>query len=382
MILNDTKNAIESSGPARHKAVLEVARFYHKMHPIHREKINESTIIERLGLSENEWLSLFEELTDKKDKERIKNNLSREARIFIDTFEQDPFGAFQRLTENGSKILQGYEKRKLTSAAEELQDILNELRSENEGMPLLDHSSLNWVKIQPVDLVIVGARSGVGKTTLALNITEHFLKMRKRVLYVSYEVNRGRILARLLAIKRQEKYHDILKSLRENTLSIEKEAKEFLRPLSVISDPALTVEELTRLIGKHQEKNPLDLVIVDYDQLCATEKVFEIEERRVAYISQKLKGITLTHNVPVILLSQLSKEGYLRYSQQKLFDSSIALILKVPKDQEDSPEYWKKSKRELIIDIVKYREGQPRRDIEISIDFETGALDSEPPIKY
>jgi replicative DNA helicase len=185
----------------------------------------------------------------------------------------------------------------------------------------------------------------------------------------------------LLGIARGEHYKDIKKKIKAGTLDIN---RSLLKPLSLIADPTFTIEELTRLVGKYQKERPLDLIVVDYDQLCSTEKIFEIEERRVAYISQTLKGVALEYAVPVILLSQLSKEDRLRYSQQKEFDSSIVLKLRVPKDvkegknEEKVREYWNASTREIRLDIEKYRDGQPRRDIDLTIDFEKGTIEKIP----
>jgi len=158
--------------------------------------------------------------------------------------------------------------------------------------------------------------------------------------------------------------------------------------LSIIADPAFTIEELTRLVGKYNEERGLDLIIIDYDQLAQTEGRFDNEERRVSYISQTLKGITLDYGVPVVLLSQISKEGLLRFSRQKEFDSSIVIKLEPPlkkgkngkkkeMTEEELKEYYEESKREVIVLVDKYRDGQAKREYSIMIDFETGRIPSK-----
>lgn len=384
--LERLEEEIEKGGFERHIALMKVARFFSEMHPVHREKINENALIERLGTSENEWNALFEELPIEREKERIKNELAREGRIFLEKVEDDPVGAFQRLKDRGELSVRSLEKRKPVSVAEELPEILKEIQHEGDGHRLHDASGIDNIVIQPVDLVTIAAGTGVGKTTFALNVADYFLRDKKRVLFVSYEINRGRLFAQLLALRSKANKRDVYRNLKKDKTSVE--ISPDYENLSIIADPAFTVEELTRLVGKYQEERPLDLIIVDYDQLAQTEGRFDNEERRVSFISQTLKGITLDYGVPVILLSQISKEGLLRFSRQKEFDSSIVLKLEPPlkKDSkgkkremtdEELKEYYKEPEREIIVLVDKYRDGQAKREYSIMIDFETGRIPSK-----
>jgi len=382
--LERLEEEIEKGGFERHIALMKVARFFSEIHPVHREKINQNALIERLGTSKNEWNALFEELPIEREKERIKNELAREGRIFLEKVEDDPVGAFQRLKDRGEFSVRSLEKRKPVSVAEELSEIMKEIQHEGDGHRLHDASGIDNIVIQPVDLVTIAAGTGVGKTTFALNIADYFLRDKKRVLFVSYEINRGRLLSQLVAIRANKKKSDVYRDLKKGA----KVDLETVEGLSIIADPAFTVEELTRLVGKYQEERPLDLIIVDYDQLAQTEGRFDNEERRVSFISQTLKGITLDYGVPVILLSQVSKEGLLRFSRQKEFDSSIVLKLEPPlkKDSkgkkremtdEELKEYYKEPEREIIVLVDKYRDGQAKREYSILIDFETGRIPSK-----
>jgi len=281
------------------------------------------------------------------------------------------------LKDRGEFSVRSLEKRRPVSVAEELPEILKEIQHEGDGHKLHDSPGLDKIIVQPVDLVTVAAGTGVGKTTFALNIADYFLRDKKRVLFVSYEINRGRLLSQLVAIRTNKKKSDVYRDLKKGA----KVDLETVEGLSIIADPAFTVEELTRLVGKYQEERPLDLIILDYDQLAQTEGRFDNEERRVSFISQTLKGITLDYGVPVILLSQISKEGLLRFSRQKEFDSSIVLKLEPPKlnNDEEIREYYEKAVRKVMVVIDKYRDGQAKVEHEITIDFETGQISKEEP---
>ena len=377
--LGAIEKEIEKGEVERHIALMKVARFFSEMNAVHRERANVNFVIERLGISENEWNTLFEELPLEKDKERIRNDLAREGRIFLENIESDPVGAFQRLKDRGELSVRSLEKRRPISVAEELTAILEEIRHEGDGHKLHDAPGLDKIIIQPVDLVTIAAGTSVGKTTFALNIADYFLKDNKRVLFVSYEITRGRLFAHLLALRANQDKKGVFRNLKKGSTTLE--ISPDYENLSIIADPAFTVEELARLVGKYQAQSPLDLIIVDYDQLAQTEGRFDNEERRVSFISQTLKGITLDYGVPVVLLSQISKEGFLRFSRQKGFDSSIVLKLEPPKDEKDKEmtdnelkAYYEKAQRKIIVWIEKYRDGQAKKGYEITIDFETGKI--------
>lgn len=377
--LEAIEKEIEKGEVERHIALMKVARFFSEMNAVHRERANVNFVIERLGISENEWNTLFEELPLEKDKERIRNDLAREGRIFLENIESDPVGAFQRLKDRGELSVRSLEKRRPVSVAEELHAILEEIRHEGDGHKLHDAPGLDKIIIQPVDLVTVAAGTSVGKTTFALNIADYFLRDNKRVLFVSYEITRGRLFAHLIALRANQDKKGVFRNLKKDSTTLE--LSPDYKNLSIIADPAFTVEELARLVGKYQAQSPLDLIIVDYDQLAQTEGRFDNEERRVSFISQTLKGITLDHGVPVVLLSQISKEGFLRFSRQKEFDSSIVLKLEPPKGENgkemtdnELKAYYEKAQRKIIVLIEKYRDGQAKKEYEITIDFETGKI--------
>ena len=381
MKLNNTEEEVLKSEAERRYAIMNLARFYSEMHPVNRRVISRETFIERLGLSEEDWQAFFEALPAEREKERIKNDLAREGRIFLDNIESDPVGAFQRLKDRGEFSVKSLEKRKPDSVAEELPKILEEIQHEGDGHRLHKAEGLREILIQPVDLVTVAAGTGVGKTTFALNIADHFLQDNKRVLFVSYEITRGRLFSQLLALRSGQNKRDVYRTLKKGQIVIN--IPDY-KNLSIIADPAFTVEELARLVGKYKDSRPLDLIIVDYDQLARTESRFDNEERRVSFISQTLKGITLDYGVPVVLLSQISKEGLLRFSRQKEFDSSIVLKLEPPKNGngkemtgEELKEYYGKAERKVIVWIEKYRDGQAKREYEITIDFETGRITND-----
>lgn len=376
--LERLEEGIEKGGFERHIALMKVARFFSEMHPVHREKINQDILMERLGISKNEWIALFEELPAEREKERIKNDLAREGRIFLENIESDPVGALQRLKDRGELSVRSLEKRKPDSVAEELSKILEEIQHEGDGHRLHKAEGLREILIQPVDLVTIAAGTGVGKTTFALNVADHFLQDNKRVLFVSYEITRGRLFSQLLALRLGQNKKDVYRTLKKGQIGID---MPDYKNLSIIADPAFTVEELARLVGKYQEERALDLIIIDYDQLARTEGRFDNEERRVSFISQTLKGITLDYGVPVILLSQISKEGFLRFSRQKEFDSSIILKLEPPEGEngkemtdDQLKAYYEKAQRKVVVRIEKYRDGQAKKEYEITIDFEAGKI--------
>ncbi len=377
--LHDIRSKAKQGKQPRHVALMELVQFFCEMHPLHQERADLERIREEFELTSAEWRAYLDEIPQEKNKERVKNGLARLGDLFSRNLQDDPVGAVQNFISESQQITRGLEKRIPLTVVDELEAIISEAEHEQDGLMLHSVEGLNRVVIQPVDLVVLGGPSGHGKTTFALSIANHFMKHHeKRVLFVSYEMNRPRVLARIVAIETGKTHKQALLDIKQRK-NVESITSPLYRRLSIVADRKLSVEELTRLVAKYQEENPLGLVIVDYDQLAPTEARLDHEERRVAHISQTLKGITTTHNLPVMLLTQLSKQGDTRWSRQKEFDASIVLKLNTPKEwrtkkadnNQKEAEYKQMNPRPVEVEIVKNREGPSGWGVDVMVDFET-----------
>jgi len=209
----------------------------------------------------------------------------------------------------------------LVPVAEALGDYLRELDLRQEqnggliGIPTGFHD-LDGVLggLQPADLVILAARPGQGKSSLALNIAHHAVyRHGRRVAVFSLEMSRSQLMQRLLSLEASIDQHRLRMGwLRDD------ERERLAGSTSVLSGGTLWIDDTARLAitalrskaRRVQAKSGLDLLIVDYLQLLQAPiegKRQYVREQEIAEISRGLKGIAKELHVPVLALAQLSR---------------------------------------------------------------------------
>ena len=161
------------------------------------------------------------------------------------------------------------------------------------------------------DLVIIAARPSMGKTALALNIAQHVsLKLKKTVAIFSLEMSRESLLTRMLCaaarvdsqrfragfLSKAErgKLHDSLTDLVEAKLFIDDTA-------------GLNMMDMHAKLRRLQQEQGVDLVIVDYLQLMSSPGRQENRNQEVSALSRGMKLLGKELNVPMMVLSQLSR---------------------------------------------------------------------------
>ena len=176
--------------------------------------------------------------------------------------------------------------------------------------------------LQKSDLIILAARPSVGKTSFALNIAEHAaVKERKTVGVFSLEMSKEQLVLRLLSsvanIDSQRLRSGFLEELdfariapAMNSLS---EA-----PVFIDDTPNISAMELRTKARRLQAEAGLDLVVVDYLQLMQATTTNRDANRvqEVSEISRGLKALARELRVPVIALSQLSRQPEMRNEKE------------------------------------------------------------------
>lgn len=160
------------------------------------------------------------------------------------------------------------------------------------------------------DLVIVGARPGVGKTSFCLNLGANIAKKSKKaVCMFSLEMSAEQLVSRLLAAE------GMVDSYRMRSGKLEGDDWEKLaNAASTLSETEIYIDDttgvnVTAMKGKLRRIKNLGLVIVDYLQLMETEKKRKDGSRvnEVAEITRGLKIMGKELGVPIIVCSQLSR---------------------------------------------------------------------------
>lgn len=181
----------------------------------------------------------------------------------------------------------------------------------SSGIPEVDKLTCGW---QPSDLIILAARPSVGKTALAMMFTIALAKAKKDgpALVFSLEMsgkqltdraisNAGRINGTHLRNPKQMLEEDWPRLT--NALSIVREL-----PIFIDDTCGSTVDVICARARQQHAVNPLGLIVIDYLQLIRPPKA-ENTTDAVAIISRTLKQLAKELDIPVIVLSQLNREG-------------------------------------------------------------------------
>ena len=160
------------------------------------------------------------------------------------------------------------------------------------------------------EFTIIGARPGIGKTTLALQIAQKIAET-KDVMFVSLEMSETQLIQKLLANKSYVNTYRMRKgNLDEKDFDkIFKASNEILKLKLNISTKVRTVNQLEVRTKKLKNKGKLDLIIIDYIQLLKSGEKFNNREQEVADISRRLKLLSLELNIPIIALCQLNRNA-------------------------------------------------------------------------
>ena len=206
-------------------------------------------------------------------------------------------------------------------------DRLNELAASDAAVPGLS-TGLSDVDaaiagLNKSDLILLAARPGMGKTSMALNILLHAGKFSgKSVVYFSLEMSREQLAMRLIS---GESFVDNKKlvtgKLSEDDWSKVAAASAALNQTKILIDdnPMLSVADMN---AKCRRVEDLGLVIIDYLQLMTSAggpgKSGENRQQVVSDMSRALKIMAKELNVPVLCLSQLSRANESRSDKRPM----------------------------------------------------------------
>ena len=200
------------------------------------------------------------------------------------------------------------------------------------------------------DLILIAARPGIGKTSLALNMASHVaLKERRPVAIFSLEMSGEQLVNRMISA------HAKVDSFRLRTGRINPEDWPRLTesvsilgdaPIKIDDNAGITVQEIKAKLRRERE---VGLVIIDYLQLMRSGIRSENRVQEVAEISRSLKIMARELNIPVVALSQLNRSPESRKDKRPMLsdlresgsieqDADIVLFLYRDEDSEDPGE--------------------------------------------
>jgi len=209
--------------------------------------------------------------------------------------------------------------QKIYSNAELLSSVFLELKQKSLN-PALSGLASGFYELdsftqgfQKSDLIIIAGRPSMGKTALSLNIGLNIIKnLNLPVVFFSLEMSKEQLIYRLLTTETS------ISSIRLKTGNLYKDdwakLNEVIQnlsnlPLFIDDTPNPTIQDIKMKIKKVIfEQNQIGLVVIDYLQLMQNSK-FKTENRsqELSQITRSLKNIAREFQVPIIALSQLSR---------------------------------------------------------------------------
>jgi replicative DNA helicase len=230
--------------------------------------------------------------------------------------------------------------------------------------------------LQKSDLIVLAARPSVGKTSLALNVAENAaVRDGKSVGIFSLEMSKEQLVLRLLSsvgdIDSQRLRSGFLEEMDFTRVAA---AMTSLSEARVFIDdtPNISTMELRTKARRLQAEAGLDLVIVDYLQLMQASTTSRDANRvqEVSEISRGLKALARELSVPVIALSQLSRQPEMRESKEPrlsdlresgAIEQDADLVMFLWRDKERSQDDEVTDVEEINLHLAKHRNGPTGR---------------------
>lgn len=209
--------------------------------------------------------------------------------------------------------------QKFSTSAELLNNIFIDLK-EKSMKPTLPGLSSGFYELdsltqgfQKSDLIIIAGRPSMGKTAFSLTMGLNIIKTSKLpILFFSLEMSKEQIMYRLLAMETNINQMRLRsgKLYRNDWIKLNKVIKIISKlPFFVDDTSDLSIQDIRSKIKTIIfEQTQIGLIVIDYLQLMQNSK-FKLENRvqELSQITRSLKNIAREFNVPIIALSQLSR---------------------------------------------------------------------------
>ena len=256
---------------------------------------------------------VFNRLIDYSKKRQLYELLKKTEKEIQESSEIDVF--IEKMINSLSKIQSRNEQRSVFS--EQVSDTMKYIEdSYNKradyslytGLIDLDKKMLG---LHNQELTIIGARPGVGKTTLALQIAEHIARKGKWTSIVSLEMSENQLIQKMISrISKVNGYKLRSGNLEDDDFMNIAEVCNDLSQLNFhINSKCKTIQEIEVYARKLKNRNELDLLVIDYLQLIKNSTRFGNREQEVADISRTLKLLSLELDIPIIGLCQLNRNA-------------------------------------------------------------------------
>ncbi|MCS7164755.1 MAG: replicative DNA helicase [Candidatus Calescibacterium sp.] len=223
--------------------------------------------------------------------------------------------------------------------------------------------------LQRGDFIVIAARPSMGKTAFAINLAYNItIKSKQPVIFFSIEMSKEQIAQRFLSLESSIP----LSKIRSATLTVQ-DMDRIAEAISILSEQPIFIDD-TPIISTIDiriksrkikvEKKQLGAIFIDYLQLIKAEDKKESRVQELSEISRSLKALAKELNVPVVALSQLSREVEKRTDKRPLLsdlresgaiEQEADLVIFLYRDEYYNKDSKKANLTEVI--IAKQRNG-------------------------
>lgn len=225
----------------------------------------------------------------------------------IDMAQQQVFAIAQKSSTEDYALLQDL-----------LQPTMDELESIETGGGLAQGVPTGFYELDQLtnglhggQMIIVAARPGVGKSTIALDFVRSCsIKHNKAAVIFSLEMSKSEIVMRMLSAETEIKLSD-MRAGRMQPRDWEKLVNRIGQieqaPIFIDDSANLTMMEIRSKARKLKQKHDLQMIVVDYLQLMSSGKKTESRQQEVSEFSRSLKLLAKELDVPLVAISQLNR---------------------------------------------------------------------------
>lgn len=264
--------------------------------------------------------------------------------------------------------------------AESLDQKVDKLTGVPTGFKVLDNLLGGF---QPSDMIVIAARPSVGKSALALDITRHAAVVEKRkVAFFSLEMSDVQLMDRILGMQARVPFWDLrMGRLKEQGFERLADAMGQLADADIYIDdaPGQSVMEVRAKARRLQLERGIDMIVVDYLQLMHSRNL-ENRVQEVSEISLAMKNMARELNIPVVVLSQLSRAVESRSDripqlsdlrESGSIEQDADVVIFIHREEQYNPDTDRKGIADLI--VSKHRNG-PTGSYEVAFVRDLGSF--------
>ena len=240
------------------------------------------------------------------DPEASGNNIGE----LLDLAESKIFGITEKMVKSSYVHV-----REVLKDTIELVDKLFNKKELITGLPTgFTDLDIETTGFHPGDLVIVGARPGMGKTAFALNIAAHAGIEKSPVAIFSLEMTKEQLALRMVCSEAEVDSKSVRSGYhsKEDYRKLVNAAGRLAEASIYIDDSFNSVLDIKAKSRRLKAEHGLKLIIIDYLQLMSGVGNYTQREQVISDISRSLKALAKDLSVPVIVISQLNRSCELR----------------------------------------------------------------------